>query len=289
MATAKVLLELQKSDSDNSILKRLLARDGHHQVLPSNLDEEQVKSIPDSPGVYYFYGSGQRPLYIGKAKSLKKRVLSHFRSSGSSRRKQLFQKQIRRVEFKVTSDEYFASLLEDQAIKKYWPVYNRAQKEKDGAVAIVSYQDRTGYTRIGLLKNRRIQLPVLAWFNSMSSAKTWLYRAFLEFKINPKRAGFPISEDFEAEAIQDDEKALDNFVQFCQSEYSSTYALVNEIKRSYVLVKSGLYKGFGKLPENATTEINDFESNLSPAPDSPTVRAVLRHMLSDDRIQKVSF
>ena len=39
---------------------------------------EQRKSLPDQPGVYIFRSARGRPLYVGKAKSIRKRVNSHF-------------------------------------------------------------------------------------------------------------------------------------------------------------------------------------------------------------------
>ena len=45
---------------------------------------EQRRGLPDAPGVYLFMDAGGRALYVGKAKSIRKRVASHFSKSSVS-------------------------------------------------------------------------------------------------------------------------------------------------------------------------------------------------------------
>ena len=287
MATSKLLLQLLEKDEDSAILKKLLGKGEHHLILPAHLDEREVLALPDKPGVYYMYGVESKPIYIGKAKSLKKRVLSHFTSSGSSRRKQLFQRQVHRLEFRETDSEYHALLLEDAEIKKHWPRYNRAQKEKTKAIAVVPYTNRGGMNRLAFVNTPNTELDVLAWFNSLHSAKSWLYKEFVEFGINPQRAGLPLSEDFVFPEGQEETDAFEAFVQRCFSEKRRSFALIEATSKRYALIKEGRYKGYGKMDEHVERNLDYFESELEAAPDSPAARAVIRNMLSDDRIKKI--
>jgi DNA polymerase III subunit epsilon len=52
--------------------------------LPARLDAAVVDHIPDSPGVYFFYGKNDLPLYIGKSVTLRSRVMSHFSNDHAS-------------------------------------------------------------------------------------------------------------------------------------------------------------------------------------------------------------
>lgn len=289
MATAQVLLHLLQKDEDKLVLKKLLGRGEHHLVLPAHLDEQEVLSLPDKPGVYYLFGSEAKPIYIGKAKSLKKRVLSHFTSSGSSRRKQLFQRQVHRVEYCETRSEYHALLLEDAEIKKHWPRYNRAQKERTQTIAVVPYTDRSGKNRLAFVNKPVAEQDVVAWFNSLHVAKNWLYKTFVEFGIDPARAGLPKSEDFDHLENAEEEEAFDAFVQRCFSEKCQSFALIDATARRYALIKEGRYRGYGELKDKSSIDLSYFESELENAPDSPVARAVIRNMLADDRIEKIQF
>ncbi len=91
-------------------------------------NEEIKKSIsllPDSPGVYQFYDREDKLLYIGKAKSLKKRVSSYFTArQNDSAKLRIMVRKIARIEHIIVESESDALLLENNLIKKYQPKYN---------------------------------------------------------------------------------------------------------------------------------------------------------------------
>jgi excinuclease ABC subunit C len=94
------------------------------EMPPKNL-EPVIAALPDQPGVYQFYDSENKLLYIGKAKSLKKRVMSYFREdinvNGKTR---VMIKKIADVKTLVVNSEMDALLLENSLIKKHQPRYN---------------------------------------------------------------------------------------------------------------------------------------------------------------------
>lgn len=92
--------------------------------MPPNL-ETPVSDIPDTPGVYLFYGEGTLPLYIGKSVNLRTRVMSHFQSAAKVAREMRILQEIRRIEWRETAGELGALLLESRLVKELQPVYNR--------------------------------------------------------------------------------------------------------------------------------------------------------------------
>ncbi len=84
-----------------------------------------ISVLPDSPGVYQFYDKDNKLLYIGKAKSLKKRVMSYFRDDVNVNGKtKVMVRKIADVRILVVDSEMDALLLENSLIKKHQPRYN---------------------------------------------------------------------------------------------------------------------------------------------------------------------
>ena len=93
-------------------------------ALPPLL-ETPIDTIPESPGVYLFYGEGPLPLYIGKSIKLRSRVMSHFQATSREPREMRMAQEIRRIDWQETAGELGALLLEARLVKEKQPVYNR--------------------------------------------------------------------------------------------------------------------------------------------------------------------
>jgi len=89
----------------------------------------QLKTLPDTPGVYQFYDKNQHIIYVGKAKNLKKRVSSYFTKTHDNGKTRVLVKKIVTVEHIVVRSETDALLLENNLIKKYKPRYNVLLKD----------------------------------------------------------------------------------------------------------------------------------------------------------------
>ncbi|MEX1189560.1 MAG: excinuclease ABC subunit UvrC [Bacteroidia bacterium] len=89
-----------------------------------------LKTLPDKPGVYQFYNQEGLILYVGKAKSLKKRVGSYFsKEHYDSGKTRVLVSKIVDIRTIVVETELDALLLENNLIKKYQPRYNVALKD----------------------------------------------------------------------------------------------------------------------------------------------------------------
>jgi DNA polymerase-3 subunit epsilon len=93
--------------------------------LPPHLDPAMVDEIPEAPGVYLFYGEGGAPLYVGKSKSMRSRVLAHFADDLRSGKEMQLAREVRRVDWQRTAGELGALLREAALVKELLPVYNR--------------------------------------------------------------------------------------------------------------------------------------------------------------------
>ncbi len=119
--------------------------------------KEQVKSLPDKPGVYIFKDNQGEIIYVGKAASLKKRVASYFQSANKKEPKlKLMVSRVAEVEFNVTSNETEALLLENNLIKHYQPFYNSLLKD-DKSYPYLALTLDDDFPRLLITRNLKIK------------------------------------------------------------------------------------------------------------------------------------
>ncbi|MEG1453794.1 GIY-YIG nuclease family protein, partial [Brevundimonas sp.] len=85
---------------------------------------DEARRAPDKPGVYRMYGEDGSCLYVGKAKSLKKRIIQYAQGRFHTQRIGLMVSQTHRMELVVTQSENEALLLEAGYIKRLKPRFN---------------------------------------------------------------------------------------------------------------------------------------------------------------------
>ena len=122
--------------------------------LPPQLDPAILDELPDAPGVYLFYGEGGAPLYVGKSRSLRSRVQQHFSSLAP------WTQGVRRIDWRRTTGELGALLLESRLVKELSPAHNR-QLRKPGAVAGFAFDGRR--LRLALADEHGLCLRVLGF------------------------------------------------------------------------------------------------------------------------------
>ena len=92
--------------------------------------EEELKKLPNAPGVYLMHDAGDTIIYVGKAVNLHSRVRSYFRRIvGRGPQIDRMVEQIARFEYIVTDSELEALVLEYNLIKEYSPKYNTMLKD----------------------------------------------------------------------------------------------------------------------------------------------------------------
>lgn len=92
--------------------------------------KQSLKLLPSLPGCYLYYNKENEIIYVGKAKILKRRVLSYFnKKHHDSVKVQILVSQIERFEYIITNTEVEALILESHLIKKHKPRYNVLLKD----------------------------------------------------------------------------------------------------------------------------------------------------------------
>lgn len=114
--------------------------------------QQIAHTIPLQPGIYKYYDKEHTLLYVGKAKSLRKRVSSYFSKSFVGYKTHELVKRIHQIEFTIVDSEQDAFLLENALIKEYKPKYNIELKDDKTYPYIVV--KREAFPRIFLTRRK---------------------------------------------------------------------------------------------------------------------------------------
>ena len=160
--------------------------------LPAHLPADTLRDIPDSPGVYLFYGINDMPIYIGKAKHLRERIHGHFSNDHMTPNDVRLSQEMRRIEWLPTAGEFGALLLEGQLIKERMPLHNIAlrRREKQGFLALVEGDDAPRLDWIPAAGMNEAPGELFGPFGDRPSAKKWLMYAAREHRLCDHQLGF---------------------------------------------------------------------------------------------------
>lgn len=160
--------------------------------LPINLSQDEIQKLPESPGIYIFYGEENVPLYIGKSVNIKYRVLSHFANDHSSATEMSIAQQIQRIKTIQTAGELGALLLESDCIKDLSPLYNRKLRMNKRMIALrkktIDGYDTVAIEIISSINAAEIE-DILGICRSKKQAKDLLARLAYDYNLCNKLLG----------------------------------------------------------------------------------------------------
>jgi len=114
---------------------------------------EKLKNIPQNPGCYLFKNDKEQIIYVGMSKFLPKRVSSYFQKNHTGKTKTLVEN-ITDVEFKITSSEQEAIILEEELIKLYKPKFNIKGKDDKTRKWSLCFTDED-FPKLEIVRNKQ--------------------------------------------------------------------------------------------------------------------------------------
>ena len=144
------------------------------------MERPDPATIPNTPGVYIYRDAKGRVIYVGKARILRRRVLSYFRKDGLPAKTRAMISRAESLEFMTTNTEKEALLLEANLIKKFRPHYNIVLRD-DKNYFLFRINTKNEFPRLEIVRNhRRDGARYFGPFTSaMAARETWrlLHRA----------------------------------------------------------------------------------------------------------------
>jgi DNA polymerase-3 subunit epsilon len=275
LATAQVLQMIMEKDGMH-VIKDMLKKENRLQILPPNLPEQLVKDLPKVPGVYYFKDQKQKVIYVGKAKNLQKRVVSHFTGLDTSKKRQEFLRNIYSISFQICPTEFSASLLESVEIKRLWPIHNKSQKRYEQLWGLYHFEDSRGFLRLAIDKKQKHTQPI-ASFALLTDAHRMLWKLIRDFNLHPVLCfldktlieTYPDADEYNLSVL--------SAIHWMQSK-RETY-LIRE-KNNCVLIEDGKFYGMGAVDyQMEMTELAAIKLMLTEYPENEVIKSMIRHFI----------
>ncbi len=288
MATAQLFSLLVQKDKDNIIAGMLKGRN-REQYMPPHVPVEQIDNLPNGAGVYYFYNAAGKPIYVGKAKNIFKRVKSHFSNNKPNRQKQDFLREIHKISYKECATELMAHILESSEIRRLWPAYNRSQRGYLPQFGLYLYEDRQGMKRMAIEKSKTHFKPVYT-FNTIIEGHSWLRQLISEFDLCPRLCNLAKVAGCDGEVSatgdcrhHDDvdkyNRKVDAAVKWMLKHLPSFAYIDKGIQadeQSCILIKKGNFYGMGYIHnEYPVDDIELLQEKLEPYQDSDFIRNLI--------------
>ncbi|GAA4341109.1 exonuclease domain-containing protein [Mucilaginibacter gynuensis] len=302
-ATAQLFTMLLQKDEENHIGKAL-KQGSKEQVLPPNLHKKEIDQLPNSPGVYYFHDQKGKVIYVGKAKSLKKRVCSHFTGNNPGLQRQEFLRNIHSITYQLCGTELIAFVLEAVEIKRLWPKYNRSLKRFEHAYALYDYIDQRGYVRLAMDKHRKYQSPLYTC-NTLTEGYTLLNYLIEKFELCPKlcfiqKNAATCTGINSSECACEGLESADSYNQRVNAAIDElntalpTFAIRDEGRtddeHSCILIEKGRFYGMGYISHYFNADdVQQLKTHLTPYPGNDYVRNIVASYATRFPERKVMF
>src|SRR3569833_2085676 len=285
-ATTTLFALLVQNDTENHITQALKQR-SKEQVLPANLPKQDIDNLPFAPGIYYFHDAKGKVIYVGKARSIKKRVCSHFSGNSAGLQRQEFLRNIHHISFQDCGNELAAFIMEAIEIKRLWPKYNRSLKRYEHAYGIYAFEDQRGYMRLAVDKRRKLTAPLYTC-NSLLDGRNILLKLIDDFELCPKLCFIQTNSEpctgtnghiCACEGIESPE-VYNEKVQWAIDQLRDnlpTFAVRDEGRRndehSCILIEKGRFYGMGYVSHDLEVNgLDELKNHLTPYPGNDYIR-----------------
>ena len=295
---------LQKDEGEH--IANSLKPGSKDKCLPPNLPAEMIEKLPNSPGVYYFHNQKSKVVYVGKAKNLRKRVVSHFANNNPGRQKQDFLKSIYSITFNECGSELMAFILESIEIKRLWPEYNRSQKRFEHAYGLYAFGDQNGYLRLAVDKRLKFSAPLYT-FNYILEGYEIIKSMVSEFGLCPKlcfiqKNNHPCS-GLESKTCKGACEGIENADNYnkrvldaitCLKNALPTFAIIDDGRsveeQSCILMENGKFYGMGFLSGQINSDnISVLKEQITHYPANDYIRNLIRNYANKHPDKKLIF
>lgn len=279
-AVAILFQRLILLDDDEMVISKFLEpKVEKEHIAPKNIAYQKLNALPNSPGIYKFQNKKGEVIYVGKAKDIKKRVLSHFYNTT--------EKEITlcdatfHIDFETTGSELIALLREADLIDKLDPPFNYIQKKSYVTYHKVPQKNRKGIIQLKI-ERRPFEHSPTEIFLKRGDAIKRLIELTEKFRLCPLQTGLKSKlgrcthgEYNECDGVCTGEEEIglynfkvENALNYLNNE-NDNYVLFEKGRtkeeRGFVLILHGVYQGYGFLDNSqSVSNLEHLKDMLNP-------------------------
>ncbi|HKK62456.1 MAG TPA: exonuclease domain-containing protein [Bacteroidales bacterium] len=277
-----------------------------YKNLNGNLNGDDIETLPEKTGTYYFFDERNVLLYIGKSLNIKKRILSHL-GNGNSKRSLEMRERIAAISYELTGSELIALLKESEEIKRNKPIYNRAQRRSLSHWGLYQGKNEFGYVTFKIARvSEEPDHPVTA-YNNKEEARISLSKLVEKHWLCQKLCGLYQTEGacfhygirqcngacVQKESVNVYNKRAEKLIKRYSFDHSNMLLIDSgrdKQERSIIRIEKGIYLGYGYVPlDEGYVKIEQMLECVKPALDNRDVRSILSNWLRNNRVEKVLY
>ncbi len=310
-ATAIIFDKMLKLQSGKDQIKSFINKGLDLTKLPEGITKENIKELPETPGVYYMHDDTGKVVYIGKSIDIQKRIIQHF--GKTSRKNERMLQRVRSISFEETGNELIALLLESDEIKKHNPEINKAQRKKSYPYFIYQYLDLHGYLNFSYEKTSKKNLDgkdILTYVTSKKAAASYMRRIVRDLQLCDKYCELGPKDEhpcfqknlgncigacvLEEDADSYNERAI-TASSYLNSFFHENFFLIlpgrSLSERAVILVEEGVYQGYGYLEQDHVQfGVEELKECLTyTQSDTKEASYIIRNHLYNNEVETIYF
>jgi len=298
-ATTIILQKILKQDYGEHTAEQMINSGIKSSRLPQSITMERLHQLPEVPGVYYFYNTYGKVVYVGKSINIKKRVMQHF--AATTQKAARLQQMVHDLSYTETGNDLSAMLLESHEIKALSPEINKAQRTQEYPYFIHHWTDAEGYMNFGWLKSSvktRKGKNILSHYGSKQSATAHLAGICRELTLCQSKTGLYDREGpcfsrktdgcygacIAEETASDYNSRAEHGIDMLKRIFDQNFILLLDGKsadeKAIVLVEGGHYRGQGYIAtDDVQYGIEELKETIKYVPTTPEANGIIRTYL----------
>lgn len=270
--------------------------------IDSEVHRNIISGLPSEIGVYYFYDSDNKLLYIGKSIDIKSRVAQHLRNNTT--KSIAIKERLAHVNIEKTGSELVALLLESDEIKKQQPIFNRSQRRSIFSFGLYSRYNPFGYIELFVDKIVLKHGDPIVTFANKAEIYPFMTSAIDKYSLCQKLSGqyqtdgacfyYGIKKCSGACIGEESHSVYNEKVLKFISDYGfqqKTMLIIDQGKTknesSAIYIKGGKYLGFGSFNNELINDPQEIIDCIKPYSDNRDVQQIIRNYLRNKKFKSI--